>query len=136
MTNQKLRELMAAATPGPWYHMQKGVEQSPPSVFGVRTWDWVSDHPVGGLHTKIIIERECLYGGADDYAYIVALVNSADELLDKADKYDAMVADQKFVKLGHLPEDGECSHKAYAELKKPRPRHCPACHTCMWDAGD
>ncbi len=44
--------------------------------------------------------------------------------------------DAKFVAAGHRPEDTTCDHSAWKALPSPRPRHCPKCSTCMWDAGD
>lgn len=44
--------------------------------------------------------------------------------------------DAAFVRAGHKPEDTDCDHSDYVNLKEPRPRHCPKCGTCMWDAGD
>src|SRR5208283_2220140 len=51
--------------------------------------------------------------------------------IQKRDETDAA-----FILAGQKPEDRNCDHSAYRALKEPRPRHCPACGTCMWDAGD
>ena len=86
MTNQELRALKSAATPGPWE---------------------ISNGRVRGSLNKTV--AGC--GGMDigmldrDAALIVALVNSAEELLGKADKYDAIM-DKKVAVFCH-PGEGD-----------------------------
>ena len=91
MTTTELRELMAAATPGPWSCLYNNITAAPQrksDPFPV---------PVGVTHSPF---RE-----QHDAALIVALVNSAEELLDKADKYDAIM-DKKVAVFCH-PGEGD-----------------------------
>jgi len=67
-----IRALMAAATPGPW----KQVDERAYDTF------------ISAADGVLVADTETV----EQAALIVALVNSAEELLDKADKYDAMVA--------------------------------------------
>jgi len=64
-----LRELSERATQGEWHHRQAG-------VVGARgALDWIGDAPDGSQHTKIIVGRQCLYGGSHDYAFLARLVS-------------------------------------------------------------
>ena len=76
----ELEVLEKAATSGPWYHMQPG-EPCSLKQSHFETYDWLSDHPVAGLHRKIILQRGACYGGTADYALIAALRNAAPALL-------------------------------------------------------
>ena len=71
MTTTELRALMAAATPGPW-----AVDKLHPY--------WILDGENSDWSIADIDKRE-------DAALIVALVNSAEALLCKADKYDELL---------------------------------------------
>lgn len=73
---ERLGELLAKATPGPWYHRQAGLidGQGYPR-------DWVADAPLGEAHSKIIVQKHSFYGGADDYALITEAVNALPTLL-------------------------------------------------------
>lgn len=73
-----LGELNEAATQGEWHHRQAGKTNSGGPL------DWIGDAPDGSAHTKIIVGRQCLYGGSDDYAFVARLVSNyrAGRLID------------------------------------------------------
>lgn len=66
-TRAEIQARLAAATPGPWFHRQAG--EFNPDHPDMR-YDWIGDNPQQGRHNKIIIGRECIYGGTPDYALI------------------------------------------------------------------
>jgi hypothetical protein len=53
-----------AATAGPWFHRQAGMEGHG------QAYDWIADAEGVGRHSKIIVSRESVYGGTPDYSFI------------------------------------------------------------------
>lgn len=80
----RLRELLEKATPGPWHHRQAGQY-----IHGGHEADWIADAPQGKSHSKIIIGRDCLYGGSSDYALIAEALNALPALLTQSDALKA-----------------------------------------------
>lgn len=60
----EIRERCAKATAGPWHHRQAGIVRNEQEL------DWIADKAERGLHHKIIVQRQSLYGGSADYAFI------------------------------------------------------------------
>lgn len=75
---ERLRELLAKATPGPWYHRQAGL-----FIRGHEA-DWAADTPNGEQHSKIVIQKHSFHRGSDDYALVCALKTAAPGLLETA----------------------------------------------------
>lgn len=60
-----MERVVAEATPGPWFHRQAN------ETLHGKALDWIADSSHHGQHRKIILNRDALYGGAADYAYLV-----------------------------------------------------------------
>lgn len=71
MAKIPLKDLSERATPGEWHHRQAFATNTSGDAL-----DWIADQPHGKQHSKIIVGRNCLHGGPNDYAFIISLVNA------------------------------------------------------------
>ena len=107
MTTTELRELMVAATPGPWEWWT--------------SCSWRRLSQVGGKEGGVMYPYVASDGHPDiciseaDMALIAALVNSAEALLCKADKWDAVRAidAETFAKFFHKQYEELAPHHGY-----------------------
>lgn len=72
---EPIKERLAAATPGPWFHRQVGGK-----------FDWIADHRDHGQHRKIIVGKDALYGGTPDYAFIAHAPNDIALLMAEVER--------------------------------------------------
>lgn len=83
----EIRERCAKATAGPWHHRQAGIVRNEQEL------DWIADKAERGLHHKIIVQRQSLYGGSADYAFISHARTDLPAALDTIDEMGREIAE-------------------------------------------
>lgn len=115
---ERVRSYCATATSGPWCHRQAGETRR-----AGHPLDWIAD-TADRSHHKIIIGRECLYGGTPDYAFIAAARTDLPAAVEEIEALRAENADLKkalafYAGGGHFEEDTEWNCAKMGDLPPP-----------------